>query len=72
MGSLDGRAINLHLCHVDLDCVVCTINYRHAPEHLYPTAVEDSLTGLEWLVQPDNAKAFSIDTKKLAFGGLSA
>ncbi|KAL6246444.1 hypothetical protein RBB50_006680 [Rhinocladiella similis] len=60
-----------HFCKY-LDCVVCTINYRHAPEHLYPTAVEDSLTGLEWLVQPDNAKAFSIDTKKLAFGGLSA
>ncbi|KAJ9628270.1 hypothetical protein H2204_009387 [Knufia peltigerae] len=60
-----------HFCKY-LKCVVCTINYRHAPEHLYPTAVEDSLTGLKWLVKSENSKAMSIDTNKLIFGGLSA
>lgn len=56
----------------DLRCVVCTINYRHAPEYLYPTAVEDSFRGLQWLLQPENAEGCLIDIKKLIFGGLSA
>ncbi|KAH0422275.1 hypothetical protein CcaCcLH18_12895 [Colletotrichum camelliae] len=53
-------------------CVVITINYRHAPEHVYPAAVEDCLTGLKWVVEPDNASRLNINTSLLTIGGLSA
>lgn len=51
-------------------CVVITINYRHAPEHPYPAAIDDSSAGLLWTLE--NARRFQLDPSKLALGGLSA
>ncbi|EQB52015.1 hypothetical protein CGLO_08391 [Colletotrichum gloeosporioides Cg-14] len=60
------------LSQVDVRCVVITINYRHAPEHVYPAAVDDCLTGLRWVLEPANASRLSINTSLLTIGGLSA
>ncbi|KAH8200412.1 hypothetical protein TruAng_005441 [Truncatella angustata] len=72
MGGLDSENGFLrHICkHVG--CVVLSINYRHAPEHVYPTATNDALTGYQWVIDPGNASSIGIDTSKIAIGGLSA
>ncbi|KAJ3950084.1 uncharacterized protein N0V96_001221 [Colletotrichum fioriniae] len=56
----------------DVKCVVVTINYRHAPEHVYPAAVDDCLTGLRWLYEPSNASRLGINTSLVTIGGWSA
>jgi acetyl esterase/lipase len=55
---------------VDLGITVITFDYRLAPEHPYPAAVEDCYSGLVWAAK--NADALGIDPERLAVGGGSA
>ena len=50
--------------------VTININYRLAPQHQFPAQVDDVRQALIWTVQ--NAKRFSVDTKRLALCGYSA
>lgn len=52
------------------DCVVVSVDYRLAPEHPYPTPIEDCYSALCWLV--NNADDLDVDTDKIGVGGLSA
>ncbi len=56
----------------DLHCIVISVNYRHAPEHMYPCAADDSFFGYRWVVEPAQVAELGIDTSKMALGGLSA
>lgn len=49
-------------------CIVVTPEYRLAPEHPYPAALDDALAVLEWM-RTDLA---GIDGERLAIGGVSA
>jgi len=51
-------------------CIVVSVNYRHAPEHKFPAAVEDAYAGTCWASQ--NAQTFRGDPARLAVGGSSA
>lgn len=51
-------------------CAVVSLDYRLAPEHRFPTAVNDSWDALNWLHQ--NGSAWGLDTARLAVGGDSA
>jgi acetyl esterase/lipase len=55
----------------EAQCVVITVDYRLAPEHPYPAAVEDALESLRW-VQSSGAKQFNLDVNRIAVGGTSA
>ncbi|CAK7223808.1 hypothetical protein SCUCBS95973_005306 [Sporothrix curviconia] len=69
LGSENG--LLTHICKY-LRCVVVSANYRHAPEHMYPTAADDSFLGYQWTVAPEQVAALCLDTSKIALGGLSA
>ncbi|EMD36025.1 hypothetical protein CERSUDRAFT_115950 [Gelatoporia subvermispora B] len=58
------------LC-VHVQMTIVNVDYRLAPEHPYPAAVNDSYTAIKWAVE--NASALSVDLSKgFIIGGLSA
>ncbi len=50
--------------------LVCLVNYRLAPKHRYPAAVEDVATALQWIVQ--HAHEYGGDASRLVLAGESA
>jgi acetyl esterase len=58
-----------HLSHL-AHCAVLSVDYRLAPQHKFPTAVEDAWDSLLWL--RGQAGALGLDGSRLALGGDSA
>ena len=57
------------LCH-NGRCAVLSIDYRMAPEDVFPASVDDCYAALIWAA--DNAEKLGIDPNKIAVGGDSA
>src|SRR5439155_9519789 len=51
-------------------CTLISIDYRLAPEHPFPAALDDAMTVLEWVV--DNHTELGVDVARLAVAGSSA
>jgi acetyl esterase len=70
IGDLDTHD---HLCRelaLGAGCVVVSVDYRRAPEHPFPAAVDDCWAALQWVIE--EGPTISIDTDRLAVGGDSA
>ena len=73
-GWVVGRAAEYHATCARLavraHCVVVSVDYRLAPEHKFPAAVEDARAVLRWLAEQGDAAG--LDWQRLAVGGDSA
>jgi acetyl esterase len=52
-------------------CAVLALDYRLAPEHPFPAAVNDACGALAWLAR-EGASSLGLDSRRLAVGGDSA
>ncbi|MGO8948431.1 MAG: alpha/beta hydrolase [Ktedonobacterales bacterium] len=73
-GLIIGRAVqDDHLCALtarELGILVVSVEYRTAPEHPFPAALDDCLAGWTWLQR--EAERLGVDPTRIALGGASA
>lgn len=70
LGDLDGYdSVCRQLCH-DSAAMVVAVDYRLAPEHPFPAAVDDAWAALEWVA--GHARELGADPDRLAVAGDSA
>lgn len=69
-GSLESHDLVCQHLTADGNCTVIAVDYRLAPEHPFPTPVNDGLAAYRHIA--DNADKFGIDASRLAVGGDSA
>ncbi|MEE3186029.1 MAG: alpha/beta hydrolase [Actinomycetota bacterium] len=69
-GDLDSHDQICRLLATRIGAVVIATDYRLAPEHPFPAAIEDAFSAVEWIL--DNASQFGADGTKWAVVGDSA
>src|SRR5260370_25706720 len=72
LGSIDEH-VNEAICRyrcVHAYCVVFAVEYRLAPEHPFPTAVNDVYAALHWIV--GHATELGLDASRISIRGTSA
>lgn len=70
VGSVQTHEVLCRTLAQQADCAVLSLDYRLAPEHKFPTAVDDAWDALQWLA--GQGGALGLDTQRLAVGGDSA
>jgi acetyl esterase/lipase len=70
LGDLESEHPRCLRYAADAGCVVVSVDYRLAPEHPFPTGVEDCYSALTWAA--DHAAALNIDPSRVAVAGSSA
>lgn len=70
MGTLGENDDRLDRLALALGCVVCSVDWRLAPEHPYPEGLDDAET--VWRALVDDPAAFGLDGERLVLMGNSA
>jgi len=69
-GNLESHEPMLRMLANESGCRIVSIDYRLAPEHRFPAAVEDSFAATRWIAA--HAADFGIDPGRIAVAGDSA
>jgi acetyl esterase len=70
IGDLDSHDVVCRKLADEAQLVVISVDYRLAPEHKFPAAVEDAITATRWIA--DNSRQLDVDASRLTVGGDSA
>jgi acetyl esterase len=70
IGNLETHDVVCRKLAHEGELVVISVDYRLAPEHKFPTAVEDAIAATKWVA--DHATQLGIDPSRLMVGGDSA
>jgi len=70
IGDLDSHDVVCRTLAVEAETIVISVDYRLAPEHKFPAAIDDALAATRWIA--DNAIPLNIDAGRISVGGDSA
>jgi acetyl esterase len=70
IGDLDSHDVVCRKLAHEAELLVISVDYRLAPEHKFPAAVDDAIAATKWIAE--NAKQLGIDAARLTVGGDSA
>jgi acetyl esterase len=70
IGDLDSHDVVCRKLADEGELVVISVDYRLAPEHKFPAAVDDAIAATKWIAL--NARRLGIDASRLSVGGDSA
>jgi acetyl esterase len=69
-GNLDSHDVVCRKLADEGQLIVISVDYRLAPEHKFPAAVEDAITATQWVA--GNSNWLGVDPSRLSVGGDSA
>ncbi len=70
IGDLDSHDVVCRTLAHEGELIVIAVDYRLAPEHKFPAAVDDAIAATAWVAS--NARQLGIDASRLIVGGDSA
>jgi acetyl esterase len=70
IGNLETHDVVCRKLAHEGELIVISVDYRLAPEHKFPAAVDDAITATSWIAA--NAKQLGVDANRLMVGGDSA
>ena len=70
IGDLDSHDVVCRKLADEGELIVISVDYRLAPEHQFPAAIDDAIEAAKWIAV--NATEFGIDASRLMVGGDSA
>jgi acetyl esterase len=70
IGDLDSHDVVCRKLAHEGELIVISVDYRLAPEHKFPAAVDDAIAATKWVA--GNARQLGIDASRLMVGGDSA
>jgi acetyl esterase len=70
LGSIESHDAVCRQLAVDTGCAVFSVEYRLAPEHKFPSGIDDAVAATRWA--HEHAAKLDIDPRRIAVGGDSA
>ncbi|HZE52409.1 MAG TPA: alpha/beta hydrolase [Bradyrhizobium sp.] len=70
IGDLDSHDVACRKLALEGQLIVISVDYRRAPEHKFPAAVEDAIAATAWIAA--HARELGIEAERLLVGGDSA